>query len=112
MLAKLEQHRSPLTAAEARRNRHLLIVLPKVEKPAELKGIPHVDALERALERRKKTVSDLRKSPVTTDLPHGALVSWIVDDPERPIFEQVLEIMKEKGFPFELYSRCREILDE
>ncbi|HZN26788.1 MAG TPA: leucyl aminopeptidase family protein [Burkholderiales bacterium] len=88
MLAKLEQHRSPLTAAEARRIRHLLIVLPKVEKPAELKGIPHLDALEGALGRRKKTVSDLRKSPVTTDLPHGALVSWIVDDPERPIFER------------------------
>jgi leucyl aminopeptidase len=87
MLAKLEQHRSPLTAAEARRIRHLLIVLPKAEKPAELKGIPHVDALQAVLERRKKTLSDLRKSPITTDL-QGTLVSWVVDDSDRAAFER------------------------
>jgi leucyl aminopeptidase len=93
MLAKLEQHRSPLTATVSRRIRHLLVVLPKAEKLAELKGIPHLDALQAALERRKKTLSDLRKSPITTDL-QGTLVSWLVDDGDRVTFKRYTVMRK------------------
>jgi leucyl aminopeptidase len=93
MLAKLEQHRSPLTATVPRRIRHVLVVLPKAEKLAELKGIPHLDALQAALERRKKTLSDLRKSPITTDL-QGTLVSWLVDDGDRVTFKRYTVMRK------------------
>jgi leucyl aminopeptidase len=93
MLAKLEQHRSPLTAAEARRIRHLLLVLPKADRLSQLKGVPHVDALEAALARRKKTLADVRKSPVTTDL-QGTLVSWMMDDSDRPVFERHTALRK------------------
>ena len=62
MLAKLEQHRSQLGAAEAGRMRHLLMVLPKADKPAELKNVPHFDVLQATLDRRKKPLADLRKS--------------------------------------------------
>jgi leucyl aminopeptidase len=88
MVAKLEQNRSPIGAAEARRVRHLLVVLPEADNPAELHDVPHVEALRAALQRRKKTLADLRKSSVTTDLPHGALVSWMMDDTAQPVFER------------------------
>jgi leucyl aminopeptidase len=94
MLAKLEQHRSPLRAADARRARHLLIVLPKVDDRAALQSVPHVDALDAALARRKKALADLAKTALTTELPHGALVSWMMDDPERPVFERHTEMRK------------------
>ena len=88
MLAKLEQHRSPATQSEAQRARHLLVVLPKAAKLADLPRVPMVDVLEAGLTRRKKKFADLAKSPLTTDSAHGALVSWLVDDPERPAFER------------------------
>ena len=62
MLAKLEQHRSALGAAEAGRIRHVLMVLPKVDKPAELKNVPYFNLLQATLDRRKKPLADLRKS--------------------------------------------------
>ena len=88
MLAKLEQHRSLLRAADVRGERHLLIVLPKAEDRAELKSVPHLDALDAVLARRKKAFADLSKSSLTTELPHGALVSWMMDDTGRPVFER------------------------
>src|SRR5687768_10448253 len=94
MLARLEQHRSPLTKTEARRARHLLVILPNAGKSTALRGVPYADALEAALERRKKKLEDLRKSPIATELPHGALVSWVVDDGERPVFERQTTLRK------------------
>ena len=94
MLAKLEQHRSPLTKAEAARARHLLVIVPKTGKIAELRDVPYADALEAALKRRKKKLDDLGKSPFAVELPHGALVSWVMDDAERPVFERQTSIRK------------------
>ena len=88
MLAKLEQNSAPLTSAEAQRARHMLVVLPKTTKMARLRRIPFVQALEVALKRRKKKLDDLAKSPLTTELAHGALVSWVMDDGARPLFER------------------------
>jgi leucyl aminopeptidase len=94
MLAKLVQRRSPLTQADADRARHLLIILPKTGESAELQKIPHAGALEAALERRRKKLEDLRKSAITTDLPHGGLVSWVMDDGERTMFERQTVLRK------------------
>jgi leucyl aminopeptidase len=88
MLAKLEQHRSPLRAADARDVRHLLVVLPKTQDQTGLKAVPYAAALRAALARRKKTFSDLAKSAVTADVSDGVLVSWTTDDPERSAFER------------------------
>ena len=91
MLAKLVQRGSPLTKADADRARHLLIILPQTDESAELRNIPYAAALEAALERRRKKLEDLRKSAITTDLPHGGLVAWVMndgDDGERTMFER------------------------
>src|SRR5688572_3032524 len=94
MLARLEQQRAPLTEAEARRARHLVFVLPKTDKGADLAGVPFVRVLEAALKRRRKKLADLAKSSITTDLPQGALVSWVVDDAGRSVFERLTTFRK------------------
>ena len=90
MLAKLTQRRALLTKADAARTRHLLVIL----QSDALDGVPNADVLEAALARRRKKLGDLRKSPVTTDLAHGALVSWMIDDPARSVFERQTLIRK------------------
>lgn len=94
MLAKLEQHPQILTAAEAARNRHLVMVLPKVNEPKALGRIPHLDALERALSRRKKKWTDLAADPITAELPDGALAAWVVRDASKSVFEQQTALRK------------------
>ena len=94
MLAKLKQHRSALTKADAERARHLLVILPKAIKAVELRSVPYSDALESALARRRKKLPDLAKSSLTTDVAHGALVSWVIDDASRPLFERQTAIRK------------------
>jgi leucyl aminopeptidase len=87
MLAKLEQSAGPLSAVEANRASHLLLVLPaaKARKPGD---VPFSDALDSALKRRRKKPDDLLKSPIATDLAHGALASWVALDPAQTAFEQ------------------------
>lgn len=94
MLAKLQQHRSALTKADAQRTRHLLVILPKSDNVSHLARVPFSDVLEAALGRRRKKLADLAKSPITTDLAHGALVSWVMDDSSRPLFERQTAIRK------------------
>ena len=67
MLAQLEKRATPATSAEAKRARHLLVVLPK----ADATGVPFADVLNVGLERRKKKRDELAKAPLTTDLPHA-----------------------------------------
>ena len=90
MLAQLEKRATPATSAEAKRARHLLVVLPK----ADATGVPFADALNVALERRKKNRDELANAPLTSDLPHGAIASWIIDDAARPLFERQTRIRK------------------
>ncbi len=86
MLAKLEQHAAPLSAAGTRRISHLLVVQPKAAKLDA--RTPHLAALEATLARRKKKPDELAKSPVTVDAPGGALVSWVMIDAAQSAFEQ------------------------
>jgi leucyl aminopeptidase len=88
MLARLEQRAAPLTAGTASRIRHLLIVLPKAASPADLARLPFAVALKAALARRRKKPADLASSPVSADAPNGALVSWVMFDPDKPAFER------------------------
>lgn len=92
MLAKLEQHATPITEAAAKRARHLLVVLPKA---ATLDALtPYRAALEASLARRKKKPADLVKSPVTVDTPNGALVAWVMIDATQSVFEQQTGLRK------------------
>ncbi len=94
MLAKLEQHSAPLTSTDAQRARHMLVVLPRTQKMADLRRIPFVQALEAGLGRRKKKLGDLVKSPLTTEVAGGALISWTMDDSARPVFERHTSVRK------------------
>jgi leucyl aminopeptidase len=50
--------------------------------------------LQAALERRKKKLEELGKAPVTSDLPHGSIASWVMDDPARSTFERQTALRK------------------
>ncbi len=94
MLAKLEQHAEPLGIRDAARHRHLVMVLPKSVDLDRHARVPHIDALRRALARRKKKPADIQSSPVTTDLPDGGLASWVMIDAAKTPFEQQTAIRK------------------
>lgn len=88
MLAKLEQSAALWTSADAKSARHILIVLPKADKVENLKKVPFSADLRAALKRRKKKLDDLRKSPITTEVEGSVLVSWVMDDRDKPLFER------------------------
>ena len=94
MLARLEQNSALFSATDLKRSRHVLVVLPKTESLDSLRGLPGMEALSAALSRRKKKLSDLAKAPVAADLAGGALVSWVMLDPARPVFEQLTVLRK------------------
>ena len=84
MVAKLQQTPALFSDADARRAKHVLVVLSKA---ANLAAVPHREALEAALKRRRKKADDLKKSPLSTEAG-GAIQSWVIDDPARPAFER------------------------
>ena len=91
MVAKLEQNPAQLSASEARQVSHLLIVLPDARAS---QGVPFADELDAALKRRRKKREELTKSPVATDLAHGALAAWLVLNPRQSAFEQHTAVRK------------------
>jgi leucyl aminopeptidase len=94
MLAKLEQHAQPLRTGDAARHRHLVMVLPKSDDLMRYARVPHIDALERVLARRKKKAADVASGPITTDLPDGGLASWIMIDEAKSAFDQQTALRK------------------
>ena len=63
---------------------HVLMVLPKV-KP---KNLAFDDALAKKLKRSRSEYADLAKTPVTTELESGALISWLVLDGKMNTFQR------------------------
>jgi leucyl aminopeptidase len=92
MLAKLEQHAALLSVTAGKRARHLLVVLPKAATVDA--RTPHLAALEATLARRKKKLDELAKSPVTIDVPGGALVAWVMIDAAQSVFERQTAMRK------------------
>jgi leucyl aminopeptidase len=107
MLAKLEQSAAPLSADDLKGAKHALVVLPKTESLAALRGLPGVEALAAALSRRRKKPADLAKSPIATEVAPGALVAWVMLDPGRPAFE--LNTALRKGLQLLLAEHPEEI---
>jgi leucyl aminopeptidase len=93
MLAKLQQTRKAFSEADAQRVRHVLVVLPVGDPRAALDGVPCRAALDSALKRRRKTLAELRKSPMTTE-SGGTLVSWLMDDVTLSTFERQTSMRK------------------
>ncbi len=92
MLAKLEQHAAPISAAALKHAKHLLVVLPKAAM-LDVR-MPHCAAVEAALARRKKKAGDLAKSPVTIDGAGGALLAYVMIDATQPVFERQTAMRK------------------
>lgn len=63
---------------------HLLFVLP-MTRP---KNLPFSEALDAKLKRTNKKYSDLLKTALITDLPNGAVASWIALDTELSAFKR------------------------
>ena len=93
MLAKLHQTPALFSDADAKRAKHVLVVLPPGAAGADLADVPYRDALQAALKRRRKKLDELSKSPLSTEAG-GALVSWLIDDPARSTFERQTAMRK------------------
>ena len=63
---------------------HLLFVLPATRP----KNLPFSEALDAKLKRTNKKYSDLLKTALITDLPNGAVASWIVLDNDLSVFKR------------------------
>lgn len=63
---------------------HLLFVLP----PTRPKNLPFSETLDAKLKRTNKKYSDLLKTALITDLPNGAVASWIVLDNDLSVFKR------------------------
>lgn len=94
MLARLDQNPALLTASDGSRASHVLLVVPPVKERGALADVPFVDALDASLKRRRKRLDDVVKGPISSDLPHGALASWIALDPAQSAFEQLTQVRK------------------
>ena len=91
-LAKLSQHTATLSAAALKRVTHLLVVLPKSEKPDA--GTPYAPVLRAVLARRKKKLAELAKSPLSADTSNSALVAWVMIDAGQSTFEKQTAMRK------------------
>ena len=107
MLARLEQGAALLSADGLKRAQHTLMVLPQAVSLDALSGVPAVEALSAALSRRSKKVAELAQSPLATDLAHGALLSWVMVDPSRSVFER--QTVLRKGLQLLLAEKPDEI---
>jgi leucyl aminopeptidase len=94
MLAKLEQRAEALTMADAARERHVVMVLPRAEDLRAHARVPHIAVLERALARRGRKAVDLASTPVATDLPGGGIACWVMIDGSRSAFDRQTTMRK------------------
>jgi leucyl aminopeptidase len=90
MLPDFEHHVSlpaPRTLAAAT---HVLVVLTLKDG---VDSMPFGDALTRVLRRRRKTLHDLMKTPLSAEVP-GGVCSWVVHDPAAAPFARSTVLRK------------------
>jgi leucyl aminopeptidase len=85
MLAKLNQQAAVAGAAALRKHTHFLFILPPGRELS--RAWPASDVLAALLARRKMKAGELAKSPVSGNLKDGALASWLMLEPKKPVFE-------------------------
>src|ERR1035437_1359811 len=92
MPIQLKQFTSPADEKSLSASSHVLFVLPP-DKPARM---PYGAVLEKKLKRSHSKYSDLAKTPMSSDLPHGgpsgapsgAIASWVVLDAKHNAFQR------------------------
>jgi leucyl aminopeptidase len=84
MLASLEQSAPMADEKILKQPSHVLFVLPET-RSAQL---PYSPVLEAKLKRSRVRYEDLGKSPVSAQLPHGGVASWVVLKPGMSAFER------------------------
>lgn len=92
--AKIIEKQPDINMHEIRSNDHVLMILPVVKKLAQLKGMPLLETLQSRMERRGVKLEDLKKTPLSSDLDQGALVTWLMLDTQQTAFEQHTALRK------------------
>ena len=98
-LAVLEQKTTPLASqGELEKATHVLVALPAHNKSHE--GSAHEgdffgrDVLNLSLSRRKMKPEEISQTPVTANLPGGALCVWVRVDTTQSLYEQQVLMRK------------------
>lgn len=93
-LPKIIEKQPDISTQEIHGNTHLLMILPAVKKLSQLKGLPLLDILQARMERRGVKLEELKKTPLSSDLDQGALVTWLMLDTQQSVFEQHTALRK------------------
>jgi len=83
MSIKLQQHAAIASENALKSHQHILFVLSEKEES----NLPFIQSLQSKLKRCKSEFKDLKKSPVTIDLPNGGLASFVVLDEKLNTFQ-------------------------
>lgn len=86
MLPKITQSQSSIDADALMKTTHILVVMPAAKSLPE--DIPGLETLSGLLSRRGMKTAELAKTPVSGDLPHGGLASWVMLDAQKSPFER------------------------
>ncbi|MEO1766031.1 M17 family metallopeptidase [Thiobacter aerophilum] len=106
MLPRLAPDAAPATEQRLARARHVLMVLPAGMDPFSAR-IPFAESLQRTLVRRRGKLADLGRDAMTSETTTGTLVSWVMLDDTRPVFEQ--HTLLRKGLAALLAERPEEL---
>lgn len=82
-LARFNLVSTPFDSTEFGRYAHVLFVFPKVENIHDLTSYVGIDYLHRILIRKQVKLKSLLQEPLTGEMPNGALVSWMMIDPQE-----------------------------
>jgi len=85
MLARLIPHAAGPTATALRKHTHILFLLPHAKRLAH--SWPGGDVLEALLARRRIKAGELGKTPLSGNLRHDALASWVMLEAAKSGFE-------------------------
>ncbi len=84
MSIKLHQNAAVIDENTLKTHQHILFVLTEKEE----KCLPFLQILESKLKRSKTEFKDLKKSPLTVDLPNGGLASFVILDEKLDMFQR------------------------
>lgn len=90
MTISLQQIVTPVDEKALEKSSHILFVLPE-HKPSQL---PFSSALDARLKRSHAKYADLLRSPVTLDLPNGAMAVWLAVDAKHNTFQRHVALRK------------------
>ncbi len=90
MSTKIIYNHGHISYIQVEKASHSLYILP----PSKLNDLPLAEVFAARMKRRKLKYEDLAKTPLTADLPHGGLASWVVLDDKKSVFERQTALRK------------------